>query len=190
LQTKFGIRNTEILILCIQQCLLHTHHCSWLYYHQIRLTGTPVFIGKPFSYRLIVRSKFPNSEIKKHINEHRRNRQTTVQQKTLWISAVFDPVILLSYAYTYFNIRLIVTWQLLSTIRKIQRAICFEFLNFTTTKHKKLIIQQGCYRNKKFYLPVVHIKKTIVSNKSSRLNQKKSIQKSNSIGHFHIYSSF
>jgi hypothetical protein len=87
------------------------------------LTGTSVLIEKPFSYRLIARSKFLNSEIKKRINEHRRHRQTTVQQKTFRISAVFDPVILLSYAYTYWSIRLIVMWPRLLTIRNIQRVI-------------------------------------------------------------------
>jgi hypothetical protein len=75
----------------------------------------------------------------KRINEHRRNRRTTVQRKTSRISAVFNPVIPLSYTYTYLNIRLIVTWQLLSTIQNRQRIIRFEFLDFTTTKQTKKI---------------------------------------------------
>jgi hypothetical protein len=118
----------------MQQGLLHTHHCSLLYHLRVRLTGTTVFIGKPIFYRLIARSKFLNSEIKNRINEHRRYCWTKVQWKTSRISAVFDPVILLSYAYTYWNIRLIVTWQPLSTIWNIQRVLRFRFYNDKTNK--------------------------------------------------------
>jgi hypothetical protein len=96
-----------------------------------------VLSEKPICYQLIARSKFLISEIKKHINEHRRKRRTSVQRKTSRISAVFNPVILLSYAYTYLNIRLIVTWQPLSTIWNKQRVIRFEFLRFYNNKTKK-----------------------------------------------------
>jgi hypothetical protein len=126
LQTKIGILNTEILILCIQQCLLHTHYCSLLYYLRVRLTGTN---HSATGWLLDL-----NFWTKKRINKHRRNRWTTVQRKTIQISLVFDPVILLSYAYTYWNVQLIVTWQLLLTIWNL-----FWILGFYNDKTKNKV---------------------------------------------------